>query len=29
MEERFGDDEPENCVADEFELFVVGGGVGE
>jgi hypothetical protein len=29
MEERFGDDEAENGVADELELFVVGGGVGE
>ena len=28
-EERFGDDEAENGVADELELFVVGGGVGE
>ena len=29
MEEGFGDDEAEDSVADELELFVVGGGVGE
>ena len=28
-EEGFGDDEAEDGVADELELFVVGGGVGE
>jgi len=29
MEEGFGDDEAENSVTDEFELFVVGGWIGE
>jgi hypothetical protein len=29
MEEGFGDHQAENGVADELELLVVGGGVGE
>jgi hypothetical protein len=28
-EERFGDGETEDSVADELELFVIGGGIGE
>src|SRR5580698_10393329 len=29
VEESVGDDQPEDGVSDEFELLVVGGGVGE